>query len=92
MPKAINLADDSMVSWDYADLARIASGAANSAGATFVDTLGYWCPDGQCRIWHGGDPAHPIYWDSQHLTRYGISGYSRFLAENKALRAVVGVN
>ena len=92
VPENIAEDDKSMVSWSFQKLAEKSNVIALAHGAKFIKTTDFWCPNGKCRIWVEADVTRPIYWDGQHLTRYGMEMYAGFLGANETLRLVLNKN
>lgn len=89
IPNYVAVDDKAMVSWSFQQLTEDSSAIVLGHGATFVQTTDFWCPDGKCRIWSESNFTRPIYWDGQHLTRYGMEIYAQFLKESDTLRSVL---
>lgn len=89
VPPHIVLEDKTMVAWSFQELMEYSKNIVLRHGAKFVDTTDFWCPVGNCQIWLDSDVTRPIYWDAQHLTRYGMEFYSKFLATNHTLQVAL---
>lgn len=88
VPLSIAKSDRTMVGWSFDRIVRQAERLARKHGIAFVNVLPFFCDETRCLLFADGDLRKPLYWDSLHLTRFGIEKYAEFLSRQPQLRAV----
>ena len=89
IPSAIDKSDKAMIGWDFDGLAREAERVALKNKIIFADISDFFCNRSACKLWVDGSYERPLFWDNQHITRLGISVYSRYLASQPEVKKVI---
>lgn len=91
LPAGVDKGDSKMIGWSFDDIALEADLVAKKNQILFANVSRFFCTHSSCKLWVDGSYEKPLFWDNQHMTRFGVSDYSRYLSTQPEIKKILGV-